>query len=816
MGASFSPLVMLVLAAALHASGVANAAKCTVSQADISKTPFSLEPSSTKAWQLTTGRKTAFQQFCFKLSDQAKRAINGTAKTCTEAGHGPAQCCATSSDPRAPFRPATVRFFTGSSCSADSKGLAAFRKAWWTTDPSAQKKGPQVSGAYKKATSTIQAGWEVKIKPRTPIGAGQDLCINIPQDAANPCKTANQAFGGAQAKVELATTKFKPPGDKKWSYCCVASSAATYLCNPPCVNGGVCSASNTCTCPLGFNGSTCATPVPPPQSDTRSMAIILQVNGSSCPNQTDLDAMKFLMLQALNVFCFLVCANGKCNLPSNTCDCAGTGLTGPTCTTPVCNPACKNNGKCLVGNTCDCSGTGYKGPTCEILDLANATSTTQTFTAQITGSCPSTGDIDVLGAGISDLIENYLEVDYTINSTSCKNITQPIQGAAIEFVITLETEMPEDLKYALETVEDIIRRGSLLDELNGLQEGLSWLDETADSFCLGLVCYPVCKPGCSHGTCATLGNGTHACDCTGSGYTGELCEDAICNPACTGGSTCYFPGVCTSELMITIPLDTEEDGCDSGYNGIVIDLMTTSLKARGGSDLMLYSAPCYAEDVPGAGKVALVTIYATFSFPAGNSLGAVVRAAINTTTNMVNMDCVYNGPTQQTGSICTAFPSANGTANLCAAFTAHADYKPGAKWILCQAAPTGLNMISQTIYTPPESDTIFACNENITEPLRSLMQASLSARPGVITAHVPSPWCEVINTAMYYFSGSYLGPSSLVDEIEAAVAGSNVTETTGGVCSAYPNASGTNNICAALKLVAPDHPIIGPPLQDAK
>lgn len=44
-----------------------------------------------------------------------------------------------------------------------------------------------------------------------------------------------------------------------------------------------------------------STAVPPPQSDTRSMAIILQVNGSSCPNQTDLDAMKFLMLQALNV-----------------------------------------------------------------------------------------------------------------------------------------------------------------------------------------------------------------------------------------------------------------------------------------------------------------------------------------------------------------------------------------------------------------------------------------------------------------------------------------------------------------------------------
>lgn len=68
---------------------------------------------------------------------------------------------------------------------------------------------------------------------------------------------------------------------------------------------------------------------------------------------------------------------------------------------------------------------------------------------------------------------------------------------------------------------------------------------------------------------------------------------------------------------------------------------------------MLDIDSCYTEDVPGAGKVAFGTVKATFSFAPGNSLGAVVRAAINSTTNTVNMDCVYNGPTQQTGSICT-------------------------------------------------------------------------------------------------------------------------------------------------------------------
>jgi hypothetical protein len=50
------------------------------------------------------------------------------------------------------------------------------------------------------------------------------ICINIPQDAGNACKTASQMCGGASCSFTIVTSKFKPSGSKKKQTCCVKGS----------------------------------------------------------------------------------------------------------------------------------------------------------------------------------------------------------------------------------------------------------------------------------------------------------------------------------------------------------------------------------------------------------------------------------------------------------------------------------------------------------------------------------------------------------------------------------------------------------------
>ncbi|MGI5828823.1 MAG: formylglycine-generating enzyme family protein [Bradymonadia bacterium] len=100
---------------------------------------------------------------------------------------------------------------------------------------------------------------------------------------------------------------------------CVDSSCKG-VCNSECLNGGMCTGTNICTCTNGWNGARCEIPI-----------------------------------------CESPCNNGTCSGP-NTCTCV-TGWSGETCATPVCNPSCQNGGTCSAPNTCTCA-TGWSGEIC--------------------------------------------------------------------------------------------------------------------------------------------------------------------------------------------------------------------------------------------------------------------------------------------------------------------------------------------------------------------------------------------------------------------------------------------------------------------
>ncbi|XP_072444220.1 sushi, von Willebrand factor type A, EGF and pentraxin domain-containing protein 1 isoform X5 [Chiloscyllium punctatum] len=84
------------------------------------------------------------------------------------------------------------------------------------------------------------------------------------------------------------------------------------VCRFPCQNGGACERPNTCTCPEGWMGRLCETPI-----------------------------------------CILPCLNGGLCLAPYKCDCP-TGWTGSRCQRAVCQSPCLNGGKCIRPNRCHC------------------------------------------------------------------------------------------------------------------------------------------------------------------------------------------------------------------------------------------------------------------------------------------------------------------------------------------------------------------------------------------------------------------------------------------------------------------------------
>ncbi|XP_067839671.1 sushi, von Willebrand factor type A, EGF and pentraxin domain-containing protein 1 [Heptranchias perlo] len=84
------------------------------------------------------------------------------------------------------------------------------------------------------------------------------------------------------------------------------------VCRFPCQNGGVCGRPNTCTCPEGWMGRLCETPI-----------------------------------------CILPCLNGGVCIAPYECDCPS-GWTGSRCHRAVCQTPCLNGGKCNRPNRCHC------------------------------------------------------------------------------------------------------------------------------------------------------------------------------------------------------------------------------------------------------------------------------------------------------------------------------------------------------------------------------------------------------------------------------------------------------------------------------
>ncbi len=122
------------------------------------------------------------------------------------------------------------------------------------------------------------------------------------------------------------------------------------VCPDPCQNGGICSAPDTCTCQPGWGGPVCENPVcePPCQNGTctapGTCTCLLGWEGPLCENP----------------ICDPACVQGTCVSPG-LCEC-DTGWEGPLCDDPICNPACVN-GTCVAPDVCDCDA-GWGGPDC--------------------------------------------------------------------------------------------------------------------------------------------------------------------------------------------------------------------------------------------------------------------------------------------------------------------------------------------------------------------------------------------------------------------------------------------------------------------
>jgi hypothetical protein len=144
---------------------------------------------------------------------------------CKSGTLGLAQNTQTTPAPSSSSSPCRLATNEAAGCTA-KPSLKSFRKSWWTANPIATKKGSrEVIGRLKKGI------WTVKINRKARVGSHMAICINIPQDAGNACKTASQMCGGASCSFTIVTSKFKPSGSNKKQTCCVKGTTASSLTN---------------------------------------------------------------------------------------------------------------------------------------------------------------------------------------------------------------------------------------------------------------------------------------------------------------------------------------------------------------------------------------------------------------------------------------------------------------------------------------------------------------------------------------------------------------------------------------------------------
>ncbi len=243
------------------------------------------------------------------------------------------------------------------------------------------------------------------------------------------------------------------------------------VCLPTCQNDGVCIAPDTCDCTgTGFEGSYCQTPEGGEEPDCDpecENGICLEGNQCECFAGYEGDRCELPI-------CEPACQNGGVCIEPDVCDCTGTGYEGSRCQTPengeepICDPPCENDGVCLEGNVCHCPS-GFEGDRCEIPACDPA--------CQNGGVCVAPNVCDCSGTGY--------EGDYC--------------------------QTPE----------------------NGEEH--------------------VCDPECENGGVCLEGN---VCSCP-DGYEGDRCELPICDPECQNGGVCTPPDSCDCSNTLFIG-----DTCD--------------------------------------------------------------------------------------------------------------------------------------------------------------------------------------------------------------------------------------------------------------
>ena len=127
------------------------------------------------------------------------------------------------------------------------------------------------------------------------------------------------------------------------------------VCTRACENGGICTGTDTCSCPIGWQGAGCTLPICATPPGRRQLCTA--PNTPTCiPGYTG-DACETPQ-------CVQNCGRfGSCTAP-DTCTC-NRGWFGANCTTPVCAQTCGNGGNCTLSDTCTCPAQ-WTGPDCRI------------------------------------------------------------------------------------------------------------------------------------------------------------------------------------------------------------------------------------------------------------------------------------------------------------------------------------------------------------------------------------------------------------------------------------------------------------------
>jgi len=266
-----------------------------------------------------------------------------------------------------------------------------------------------------------------------------------------------------------------------------------------------------------------------------------------------------------------------------TCDCAGTGFSGPTCETSTddCNPdPCEHGGVCIDGSSdyvCQCDGTGYEGPTCE--ENVDDCSPDPCLHGGACSDRLNDYECDCTGTGYYGTTCELDVVDCSPNP--CQHGGDCMEGAG---TITCDcTGTGYEGSSCQSNVDDCSPNpcengGDCTDELNGFSCDCA-MTGFAGTTCQTNINDCASNPCQNGGTC-TDGVNDYSCSCP-SGFTGDDCEtnvdDCAGNPCQHGGScvdgvnayTCDCAGTgfvgtsCETDAGWTRQLGTS--GSDNGY-----------------------------------------------------------------------------------------------------------------------------------------------------------------------------------------------------------------------------------------------------------